>query len=149
MKSGMKPNKGNDVITQKHLRLLYRECRIQTGFLCMDVLSWCVFNVWNVMSLVFFLITNNKSNRCITYQNRIRKVFAINNVRQTSSEKPSASCVTRIWRYCGMYGMAPPKIIAVAAAAFTKWLTRRSNSSIIIQSILRPDSITHNLSQYQ
>lgn len=76
-------------------------------------------------------------NRCnLTYQNRIRKVFATNSVRQTNSENPSASCVTWICRYCGIYGIAPPKIIAVAAAAFTKWPTRKSNSSIIIQSIL-------------
>lgn len=76
-----------------------------------------------------------RDKMCIAYQNRIRNVLATSSVRHTSSENPSASCVTWIWRYCGIYGMAPPKIIAVAAAAFTKWETLRSNSSMIIQSI--------------
>lgn len=69
-----------------------------------------------------------------SYQNRILKVFATKSVRQTNKEKPSASWVCFIWRYCGTYGTTPPITIADAAAPPTIWETRKFNSSLIIQS---------------
>lgn len=71
-----------------------------------------------------------------THQKSMRSVFATNNVKQTYNEKPSASCVCWIWRYCGTYGMTPPTTIAEAAAQPTTCETFRFNSSLIIQSMI-------------
>ena len=47
----------------------------------------------------------------LTHQKNIRNVLAINNVRQTYVEKPSALPLLFMSKYCGMYGTTPPNII--------------------------------------
>lgn len=83
-------------------------------------------------------IVMNKINKikCLTYQNKIRNVFAISNAKQTCNENPSASWVCLICLYCGTYGIIPPITIAVAAVQPTTCRTVRPNSSFIIQSIV-------------
>ena len=46
------------------------------------------------------------------YQKSTLNILATSNARHTCVEKPSASRVVHISQYCGMYGTAPPKIIA-------------------------------------
>jgi len=61
--------------------------------------------------------TRIQKNEWQANQNSILNVFAISNVRQTNSEKPSARRDRMISRYCGIYGTTPPKIIKHEAIA--------------------------------
>ena len=54
-------------------------------------------------------------------------MFATRSTRHTKLEKPSASRVRRILRYCGMYGTMPPNTIAPTLPHVISW--RASSTS--------------------
>ena len=76
----------------------------------------------NMPKIMTTLCISKSSSNGAPNQNAILRMLATNKVRQTYVEKPSLLFESLIRKYCGTYGMMPPKMIAPEMINETHWL---------------------------
>lgn len=85
-------------------------------FLLVAVQSW---SITIMVSIITILCINRGSSKRFPNQKRMRRILATVSTKHTNVEKPSASLVRWILRYCGIKGTIPPNTIAACEPKVT------------------------------